>query len=119
MTSDRAHPNAELSDQQLVGLRERLIDERRKLTESLSSLADDLGVRPDCSISDWADAASYSETRRRIAEVAIGTRENLSSVEEALVRMANGTYGVSLQTGEPIPYERLQALPWAETTVDE
>ncbi len=119
MSTDRAHPDAELSEQQLIGLREQLIDERRKLTESLSSLADDLGVRPDCSISDWADAASYSETRRRTAEIAIGTRTMLTSVEDALERMATGTYGVSEKTGEAIPYERLHVLPWAQTTVDE
>ena len=119
MSGDSAHPDAELTEQQLIGLRERLIDERRKLTESLSSLADDLGVRPDCSISDWADAASFSETHRRTAEVAMGTRNMLSSVEEALARMAEGTYGVSVRTGEPIPFERLHALPWAQTTVNE
>ena len=119
MKSDGAHPDAELTEQQLIGLRERLIDERRKLSDSLSSLADDLGVKPDCSIRDWADAASYSETRRRTAEVAIGTRRMLSSVEDALARMDNGTYGVSAHTGEPIPFERLHVLPWAQTTVDE
>ncbi len=119
MSGAQAHPDAELSEQQLTGLRQRLLDEQRELTSQLSSLAEELDVRPDCSISDWADAASFSEARRRTAEIAIGARERLTSIEGALERMSKGTYGVSQRTGEPIPFERLNVLPWAQTRVDE
>ncbi len=119
MSKAQAHPHAELTEQQLTGLQQRLLDEQRELSSQLSSLAEELDVRPDCSISDWADAASFSETRRRTAEIAIGARERLTLVEEALERISKGSYGVSRRTGEPIPFERLNVLPWAQTTVDE
>jgi RNA polymerase-binding transcription factor len=43
----------------------------------------------------------------------------LHAVERAEVRLAAGTYGLSVRSGEPIPDERLEALPTAELTVEE
>jgi DnaK suppressor protein len=46
-------------------------------------------------------------------------REQLGAVERAEQRLAAGTYGLSIESGEPIPDERLEALPAAELTADE
>ena len=35
------------------------------------------------------------------------------------LRLQAGTYGLSVESGEPIPDGRLEALPLAERTVDE
>jgi DnaK suppressor protein len=40
-------------------------------------------------------------------------------VERAEARLAAGTYGVSVASGEPIPDDRLRIVPTAELTVDE
>jgi DnaK suppressor protein len=46
-------------------------------------------------------------------------RERLAALERAEHRLAAGTYGLSVQSGKPIPDERLEAFPTAERTVDE
>jgi DnaK suppressor protein len=46
-------------------------------------------------------------------------RQRLAAVERAEERLASGTYGLSLRSGEPIPDERLEANPTAELTVEE
>ena len=46
-------------------------------------------------------------------------REELAAVERAEARLAAGTYGLSVESGEPIPDERLEAVPTAERTVEE
>jgi len=46
-------------------------------------------------------------------------REELAAVERAEARLAAGTYGRSIESGKPIPDERLEALPTAERTVEE
>jgi len=46
-------------------------------------------------------------------------REELAAVERAEARLAAGTYGLSIQSGEPIPDGRLEAIPWAERTAAE
>ena len=46
-------------------------------------------------------------------------REELAAVERAEQRLRNGTYGLSIVSGEPIPDARLEARPTAEMTVEE
>ncbi len=43
----------------------------------------------------------------------------LAALERAEARLAAGTYGLSVQSGEPIPDERLEIVPTAELTVEE
>ena len=50
---------------------------------------------------------------------AAGLREQLAAVERAEDRLAAGTYGISVVSGEPIPDERLEAIPAAERNVGE
>jgi DnaK suppressor protein len=45
--------------------------------------------------------------------------EQLAAVERAERRLGEGTFGLSVLSGEPIPDERLEARPTAELTVDE
>jgi DnaK suppressor protein len=46
-------------------------------------------------------------------------RDELEAVARAEKRLADGTYGVSIDSGEPIPDARLEAIPWAERTAAE
>src|SRR5580765_2512101 len=46
-------------------------------------------------------------------------REQLAAVERAEARLAAGTYGLSTESGRPIPDERLEAVPTAERTAEE
>jgi len=46
-------------------------------------------------------------------------REELAALERAEARLAAGTYGLSVESGEPIPDERLEAYPLAERTIAE
>ena len=46
-------------------------------------------------------------------------REELAAVERAEQRLEEGTYGLSVESGEPIPDGRLEAIPWAERTAAE
>jgi DnaK suppressor protein len=46
-------------------------------------------------------------------------RQQLAAVDRAEQRLAEGTYGLSIESGRPIPDERLEAVPTAELTADE
>ena len=46
-------------------------------------------------------------------------QDQLAAVERAEARLADGSYGLSVESGEPIPDARLEALPTAERTVAE
>ena len=42
----------------------------------------------------------------------------LNEIEDALVRLAEGTYGKCSNCGREIPAERLEAMPWATQCID-
>ena len=46
-------------------------------------------------------------------------RDQLAAVDRAEQRLRDGTYGLSVLSGEPIPDARLEARPAAELTVEE
>lgn len=46
-------------------------------------------------------------------------QRKLEAVERAEARLADGKYGLSVESGEPIPDARLEAVPTAERTVEE
>jgi DnaK suppressor protein len=53
------------------------------------------------------------------AGLAESFKTRLAAVERAEERLASGTYGLSVRSGEPIPDARLEANPTAELTVEE
>ena len=64
---------------------------------------------------DGADLYQDSLDEGRRADL----QAQLAAVERAEQRLADGTYGLSVQSGEPIPDGRLEANPTAELTVEE
>jgi len=45
-------------------------------------------------------------------------RQTLREIQEALVRIDNGSYGICMGTGKAIPRVRLEAVPWAKYTIE-
>jgi DnaK suppressor protein len=98
--------------------RELLARERTRVEAALGDLAPAAG-EPDDEGTDSAALAS----RLVDADIDAGVRETLRSqleaIERAERRLAEGTYGLSVDSGEPIPEGRLEAIPWAERTAAE
>ena len=46
-------------------------------------------------------------------------RQELDAIARAERRLEEGSYGLSIDSGEPIPDGRLEAVPWAERTAEE
>lgn len=57
--------------------------------------------------------------RERDLTLSAQARQTIADIESALERLTNGRYGYSLESGKPIPRERLQAIPWATMLVEE
>ncbi len=74
---------------------------------------------PDDQEREIEEAAQRATEREHQIEVAERERALLAEVERALAKFGSGTYGISETTGDPIPYARLSAVPWARQGVDE
>lgn len=100
--------------------RELLTRERQRIERSLADLQ---GREEDGELSHAdqhpADSGSELFDTERDSGMEAQLREELGAIERAEERLAQGTYGLSIESGEPIPDERLERLPWAERTVEE
>jgi DnaK suppressor protein len=76
-------------------------------------------VRDESGVGDIEDEASLLYDREAEIDENARDRKELAQVNRALERIERGTYGVSEVSGKPIPIERLEALPYATTLVDE
>jgi DnaK suppressor protein len=95
--------------------------EERRLGDQVGSLG-----TPDTSTGtggedpgDSGDQGQDLTARGTDALVAEDLAERLRMVRRAMKRLDDGTYGVSVLSGRPIPDERLEADPAAELTVEE
>jgi len=98
--------------------RELLATERKRIENALSRL----GHQDDGELSSEEDAAGLATDLYQDefdSGRAEDLREDLAAVDRAEARLAAGTYGLSIESGEPIPDERLEALPTAERTAEE
>jgi DnaK suppressor protein len=68
---------------------------------------------------DPADDAELIEEGQVDEALAVRLRAELEAVARAERRLDDGTYGLSVESGEPIPAKRLEAIPWAERTSEE
>jgi len=97
--------------------RELLSRERARIEKSLAEIE----TPPE----DRDEPRDASEDANELFDEELGEgvaerlRQELSAIERAEQRLADGKYGFSVESGEPIPDGRLEAIPWAERTAEE
>jgi DnaK suppressor protein len=101
--------------------RELLARERARVERELAELSAEL--RSDTGELSHVDDPGEQGTELFVKELDEGRRqdllEELAAIERAERRLEEGTYGRSVQSGEPIPDARLELIPRAERTAEE
>jgi DnaK suppressor protein len=99
--------------------RELLAAERERIDKALAAL-DNQGPLEGSEQSEPGDEGSEDLYQD---EFDAGRREELkrglAALERAETRLEAGTYGLSVESGDPIPDGRLETIPTAERTVEE
>jgi DnaK suppressor protein len=98
--------------------KELLQAERERIARALTRLRHVDDGEPADDI-DPANLAANLYQDEFDAGLADDLRNQLAAVERAEERLAAGTYGLSTESGTPIPDARLEAFPTAELTVEE
>jgi DnaK suppressor protein len=98
---------------------ELLARERARVEEALAGVRRDGPQEADDRVEPGDEGSQDLYQDEFDATRAEDWREQLAAVERAEARLAAGTYGLSIESGESIPDERLEAFPTAERTVDE
>ena len=103
----------------LIDLRRHVSDEiNLHTTDTLNhSARDDSGDSAGYG-NHQADAATDSFDRDFALSLVSSEQEALHEIEEAILRIKDGSYGVCEVTGKPIPAARLTAVPFARYSVE-
>jgi RNA polymerase-binding transcription factor len=96
--------------------RQLLAEERERIEKAIADLGPEAASDQEEQPEDGSQDLYQSEFDAGRAK---DLDEQLAAVERAEARLADGTYGLSVVSGERIPDERLEALPTADRTVDE
>jgi DnaK suppressor protein len=96
-----------------------LAGERARVEQAIASLGGD--QHEDATEESEPGELGSQELLQKELDSGLGEdlAEQLAAIERAERRLEDGTYGLSIDSGEPIPDGRLEALPTAERTVEE
>ncbi len=111
-----------------VGHFQKLLLEKR---EAVSAALDNLHRENSVSLEDETGELVSGSADQHLADTATETVEReigntleehderlLVTIDGALKRIDDGTYGKCVNCGAPIPEERLEAMPWATLCID-
>ncbi len=104
--------------------KQRLLDLRDEIVDAMTGSAREAirsspeGSEASGSGMHQGDAGSDAYDRDFALSVLAKDQDALYEIEEALLRIKKGTYGLCEMSGKPIPIPRLEAIPFARLTVD-
>ncbi len=103
----------------LAKARDALVSKRSEIVAKV----DQLGAHDPAEVANLGfgkrigDATAYAVERMTDAYQARTIYATVADIDQALERIDAGTYGVCIRCGNPIPDERLEAVPWAALCV--
>jgi len=105
--------------------KEELLSERAKYTRSAESYkeeADSLLLNREPGDVQFDEESGEGDTlaveRERDLALSAQAQQAVEEIDAALKRIEDGVYGVCVESGLPIPKERLEAIPWASQRVE-
>ena len=99
-------------------VRKVLLEKREELIKDLIKNREISDETIDESAQDMADRATSAYTKEFAYSLSESDRKTLVLIEQALVRIENGTYGVCVHCGGVVQEKRIDAVPWARHCLD-
>ncbi|MDE0604708.1 MAG: histone H1-like repetitive region-containing protein [bacterium] len=120
-----AAKKAQFDKKYLDKQRQLLLDERSRYITSATRLkaeADSLVEEREPGDVQFDEESGEGDTlaveRERDLALSAHARAAVDQIDAALARIDDGTYGICLVSGKPIPRQRLNAIPWAAERVE-
>jgi RNA polymerase-binding transcription factor DksA len=112
-------------DKFLEGQKKALLEERERLlrhSEALRAEADALAADREAGDTQFDEESGEGDTlaveRERDLVLSAQAQQTVVEIDHALAKIDDGTYGICEVSGQPIPKERLKAIPWARERVE-
>jgi len=97
--------------------KKKLLTRREELVKTIARTEEEGRTADDDPTVDLADKAANSYTKEFLFGQTNTDRSLLQLIDEALVRVRNGTYGICIECEEELQQKRLEAVPWARYCV--
>jgi RNA polymerase-binding protein DksA len=104
--------------------RDLLLDERRRVAAAISYLHEENSrsiedeTEEETFDNHIADAATITLNREIDTTLEENSEHVLHAIDDALVRIDEGTFGTCARCGRPIAEERLEAMPYVTKCID-
>lgn len=105
------------SASELKEFEELIVGKLEKAKQELSFIKETLTRNNDSGTDDSYNSSKMMEDgadtmeKESLSQLAARQQKFINNLENALVRIKNGTYGICVDTGKLIPKERLRAVP--------
>ena len=96
---------------------ELLLGHKERLTNNLAFMREEMKIPPE-EIMESGDLANSHVGQSISMELQEKDMQLMREIDEALMRIEEGTYGLCQETGEAIAKERLERLPWARLSLE-
>ncbi len=104
-----------MNDKALAQFRQRLQHRRREIVDC--RVANERGVvevREGKTDPEYEEGAQADHVEYTLEQLSEAQRLEIGQIDAALARMDAGAYGTCVECGQPIPVDRLRALPYAQ-----
>jgi DnaK suppressor protein len=112
---------AALSKADLQYFRNLLLEKRREILGDVGSMESE-AFKGGNNLSNMpihmADVGTDNFEQEFTLGLIESERQFLRDIQEALIRIDDGSFGTCMGTGKPIPRVRLEAVPWAKHTIE-
>ena len=98
--------------------KKKLVAKREEVQRLVAQAEEEGRAADDDSTQDIADKAANSYTKEFLFSQSNNERFILALVDEALVRVRNGGFGLCAHCHEEIQQKRMEAVPWARHCID-
>jgi DnaK suppressor protein len=112
------------SDEELAEFRGIIENKLQKAREELNFLQDSIlnpnenDIADTFQVNKLMEDNSFSMEKENLSRLADRQRKFISSLESAIIRIENKTYGICRETGKLIAKERLKAVPHATLSIE-
>lgn len=99
-------------------IKAHLIELRNQLTHRVHAIEKDLHHTEEKVEQDFAEQATQRENDDVLNSLDNEAKEKIIQIDNALLRVQNGTYGQCEKCGEDIDEKRLAAIPYASRCIE-
>ena len=120
MNASGANHKSPFTAAELQHFRQLLTDRRDRILSSVEAMEKEAlqSTDQDFSVDHMADHGSDNFEKDLTLSLVETERKELDEIDNALVRIEQGGYGICKGTGEPIGRERLEAIPYAQYSIE-